>query len=85
MIYVKPEIDAAVYSPQLHNSVAGVLNCSICCRSVVVLEDIPLLHKERFNAQWYGTAVLQNLLFGSVVTLLYDLRVVQYIFSQISY
>lgn len=47
----KPEMDAAVQSQRFQNSVSGKLYSSLCRTCVVVVEEMPVLHKPQVDAQ----------------------------------
>lgn len=48
---MKPEMGAAVQSPQIDNSVTAILNCNLRSKIVVRIERKPALHKPQFTLQ----------------------------------
>lgn len=42
---VKPEVDAAVHSPQIYNGITATLNCTLCGMFVTIVWNMRVLHK----------------------------------------
>lgn len=80
-IFVKPEVDSAVFSTGFYNSGAKILNYTFCSKTVVVLEEKPVLRKLLVNVPLYCAVVLQNYSFPKYFSLFYDLPLMRKIGS----
>lgn len=69
---VKLEMQAAAQSPQFSNSVNANLNGSPCSRIVVIVEELPLLLKLKFNENLYYVLYCMNQ--SSEVQLLFRIK-----------
>lgn len=78
---MKPEMDAVVHLLQFYTSVIATVNCSLCSRFLVIVEEMLILHESRLNAQFYCKVIAHNLRPLGEVKLLYDLRFMQYVCS----
>lgn len=67
--YAKPEMDAAVHSPQLQNSETVIVYCTVCSGIVVLLEIFLVLLNSQYRAQFNCAPNLHESHFGSAVIL----------------
>lgn len=70
MTSVKPEMKAVFRLPQFQNSETGILYCTVCTMSVVILPKLPVLHKSKYRTLFNRTRKLHELQVESAVTLL---------------